>query len=185
MANKTNGQNVFSYYNIKEVYTQGLEYNMSWRPDTNLRLSAGYQLLYAKDKDAERAFENGEVFARENPNSPAFELQKSDYFGLFNRSRHMANLSLFYTYPKWNANANLRATYRSRFGLLDSNGNSYLDEYDEFVDGYTIVDLAINKTLFKNYELGVGIDNLLDFTDPQNLTNIPGRLIYGTLSIKF
>ncbi len=185
VANKTNGQNVFSYYNIKEVYTQGLEYNMSWRPNPNLNISAGYQLLYAKDKEAERAFENGEVYARESPSSPAFQLDESDYFGLFNRSRHMANIGLFYNYPKWKANANLRATYRSRFGLVDSNGNSYLDEYDEFVDGYAIVDIAINKTIFKNYELGVGMDNVLDFTDPQNLTNIPGRLIYGTLSIKF
>ena len=185
VANKTNGQNVFSYYNIREVYTQGLEYNMSWRPNANLRVSAGYQLLYAKDKDAERAFENGEVFARESPTSPAFQLESSDYFGLFNRSRHMANFSLFYKYPKWNANANLRATYRSKFGLLDSNGNSYLDKYDEFVEGYAIVDFAINKTFFKNYELGLGMDNVLDFTDPQNLTNIPGRLIYGTLSIQF
>ncbi|MBT8258604.1 MAG: TonB-dependent receptor [Bacteroidia bacterium] len=185
VANKSNGQNVFSYYNIKEVYTQGLEYNLSWRPNASLKVSAGYQLLYARDKDAERAFKNGEVFARESPTSPSFQLESSDYFGLFNRSRHMANFSLFYNYPKWDANANIRATYRSRFGLIDSNGNSYLDNYDEFVEGYAIVDLAINKSFYKNYELGVGLDNLFDFTDPQNLTNIPGRLIYGTLSIKF
>ncbi|MBT8253555.1 MAG: TonB-dependent receptor [Flavobacteriaceae bacterium] len=185
IANKNNGQNVFSYYNINSVYTQGLEYGVSWKIIKSLRLSAGYQLLYAKDKDAEMAFENGEVFARESPTSPAFQLDKSDYFGLFNRSRHTANFKIFYQISKWNANANIRATYRSKFGLFDTNGNAYLDSYDDFVDGYSIWDIAFNKTIFKNYELGIGVDNLFDFTDPQNISNIAGRIIYGTFTLNF
>ncbi|NNK86817.1 MAG: TonB-dependent receptor [Flavobacteriaceae bacterium] len=185
VANKTNGQNVFSYYNINSVYTQGLEYNLSWKPNENLRISGGYQLLFARDNDAEEAFKNGEVFARENPTAPAFQLDKSDYFGLFNRSRHTANVKLFYKIEKWDANFNIRGVYRSKFGLFDTNGNAYLDTYDDFVDGYSIWDLAINKTFYKNYELGLGMDNVLDFTDPQNISNIPGRIIYGTLTVNF
>ncbi len=185
IARKTNGQNVFSYKNISSVYTQGLEFNTSWRPTNQLKISGGYQLLFAKDKDAEKAFENEEVFARESPSSPSFQLKKDDYFGLFNRSRHMANAKIFYTVPKWNLNTNIRATYRSDYGLRDTNSNSYLDTYDEFVEGYTIVDFAINKTFYKNYQIGFGIDNLLDFTDPQNIGNISGRLIYGKLNIQF
>ncbi len=185
IANKTNGQNVFSYYNVNKVYTEGLEFNSTWKPNNRLKISGGYQLLFAKDATAENAFENGEVFARENPSSPSFQLKKEDYFGLFNRSRHMANLKVFYTIPKWDVNTNLRSTYRSRYGLLDSNGNTYLDSYDDFVNGYAIIDFAINKTFYKNYEFGFGIDNLFGFTDAQNISNIAGRIIYGKLNIQF
>ncbi|MEZ4795997.1 MAG: TonB-dependent receptor [Flavobacteriaceae bacterium] len=185
IANKTNGQNVFSYYNVNRVYTQGLEFNTTWKPSYKLKISGGYQLLFAKDKNAEKAFKNGEVFARENPTSPSFQLKKDDYFGLYNRSRHMANLKLFYDLPQWNLDTNLRGTYRSKYGLIDSNGNSYLDTYDDFVNGYTIIDFAINKTLHNNYQLGFGIDNLFNFTDTQNISNIAGRIIYGKLNIQF
>jgi len=185
IANKTNGQNVFSYYNINEVYTQGLEFNSTWRPTYTLKIAAGYQLLFAKDKDAKTAFENGEVFARKNPSSPSFKLKKNDYFGLYNRSRHMANLKVFYTIPKWDLDTNIRGTYRSKYGLLDSNGNTYLDTYDDFVSGYTIIDVAINKTFYQNYKTSFGIDNLFDFTDSQNISNIAGRIIYFKLNIQF
>jgi outer membrane receptor for ferrienterochelin and colicins len=81
--------------------------------------------------------------------------------------------------------ANIRGTYRSKYGLFDTNGNNYLDAYDDFVDGYTIWDIAINKTIYENYQLGFGMDNLLGFTDTQNISNISGRIIYGTLNIQF
>lgn len=185
IANKTNGQNVFSYFNVNEVYTQGFEFNASWKPSNQFKITGGYQLLYAKDKEAEKAFENGVVFARENPLSPSFQLEKGDYFGLYNRSRHMANLKLFYTIPKYKLNVNIRATYRSKYGLFDTNGNGYLDNYDTFVNGYSIIDIALNKIFYKNYNLRVGIDNLFDFMDTQNISNIPGRIIYGKLNIQF
>ncbi|MEM6685132.1 MAG: TonB-dependent receptor [Bacteroidota bacterium] len=185
IANKINGQNVFSYTNINEVYTQGVEFSTTWKVIKNLDFSAGYQLLYARDVAAEEAFENGQVFARESVSSPSFQLETSDYFGLFNRSRHMANGKLFYKIPKWNANANIRSVYRSKYGIIDSNGNGYLDKFDDFVDGYAIWDVAFNKTLYDNYTLGLGIDNVFDFTDPQNISNIAGRIIYGNLTIQF
>ncbi len=184
IANKTNGQNVYSYYNVDNVYTQGLEFNLKWSPTKNLKILGGYQLLYAKDKDAKEAFKNGEVYARDSNNS-SFQLQKDDYYGLYNRSRHMSNLKIFYNVPKYKTDASIRTTYRSKYGLTDSNGNSYLDSYDEFVDGYTIIDFSINKTFYKNYKIGFGTDNLFNFTDSENITNIPGRLFYGKLKIQF
>ncbi len=185
IANKTNGQNVFSYYNVNAVYTQGIEFNTTWKPNAQLKITGGYQLLFAKDKAAEKAFGDGEVFARENPNSPSFQLKKEDYFGLYNRSRHMGNLKVFYNFPKWNLDTNIRATYRSEYGLFDTNGNNYLDTYDDFVDGYAVMDFAINKTLYKNYRVGLGVDNLFNFTDTQNISNISGRIMYGKLNIQF
>mgnify|MGYP003635196569 CR=1 FL=1 len=185
IANKTNGQNVFSYYNVNKVYTQGLELNSNWKPNNYLKISGGYQLLFAKDKSAEKAFKNGDVYARASSSSPSFQLKKENYFGLFNRSRHMANLKVFYEFTKCHLHANIRGTYRSKYGLIDSNGNTYLDTYDDFVNGYTIWDFALNKTLFKNHKIGFGIDNILGFTDSQNITNISGRIIYGKLNIQF
>ncbi|WP_308993656.1 TonB-dependent receptor [Mariniflexile litorale] len=185
IANKTNGQNVFSYYNIHKVYTQGLEFNTIWKPNNDIKILGGYQLLFAKDKSAEDNFKNGNVYARETPSSSSFQLDKNDYFGLYNRSRHMANVKIFYDVVKWNLDANLRGTYRSKYGLYDTNGNTYLDRYDAFVEGYTIWDIAINKTLYKKYQLGFGIDNVLGFTDTQNISNISGQIIYGKLNIQF
>lgn len=193
VANKSQpvGQNVFSYYNANKVYTQGVEFNANWNPLKQLKISGGYQLLYAKDKEVEEAFENGEVFAVLS-GQPA-QLKKSHYFGLPNRSRHMANIKFFYKNFKWKFNANLRGTYRSKYGLVDTNSSQgYIDTYDEFVDPYSIWDVALNKTLFKNAELGVGIDNMFDFQDPPtsetdfiSISNISGRIIYGKLNINF
>ncbi|MFV9550847.1 hypothetical protein [Algibacter sp. PT7-4] len=97
----------------------------------------------------------------------------------------MANIKLSYTSPKLKFNTNLRGTYRSKYGLFDSNNNLYLDKYDEFVEGYTIWDIAINKTFYKNYVLGIGVDNVFGFKDTQNISNISGRLFYAKLNFNF
>ena len=188
IARKTNGQNVFSYYNVAAVYTQGLEFNATYKLNEYTNISGGYQLLYAKDKDAAQKFKEGLVNRQieENGTVVGFvTLDESDYFGLFNRSRHMANLKVFHTFPKWKMDANVRNTFRSNYGLFDTNGNTYLDGFDEFVEGYIICDFALNKTFYEDYKLGLGIDNLFNFTDPQNISNIAGRLFYGKLNINF
>jgi len=184
LLGRENGQNVFSYINRAEVYTQGLEFDARWQVTTLLTISGGYQLLYAFDRQAEEEFKNGRVFARDAETQLTFRMEERDYFGLFNRSRHTANFKIFYEVPEWNFDSNFRATYRSKFGIGDTNNNTYLDAYDEFVDSQTIVDIALNKTFFDNYRLGVGIDNLLDLTDPQT-PNLPGRLLYASLNINF
>lgn len=191
IAYKSNGSSVFSYNNINKAFTQGLEFNGSWSVSNELKVSGGYQLLFAKDKDAVKAFEDGNVFANID-GSGAVRLDKEDYFGLLNRSKHMANLKFFYTNTKYGFNTNLRGTYRSKYGLFDTNGNLYLDKYDDFIEAYTLWNWAFNKTVSEHFEIGVGIDNIFDFTDaPENtndlvfITNIPGRILYANLNIKF
>ncbi|MDT7832312.1 TonB-dependent receptor [Flavobacteriaceae bacterium S356] len=179
IAPKVSGQNVFSYVNRNKVFTQGLEFNSTYKPSDRLKLAVGYQLLYAKDKEAIQKFKEGGVNV-----GTTLQLTEDQYFGLFNRSKHMANIKVFYAIPKWNLDANIRATYRSKYGLFDTNGNEYLDTLDSFVEGYAIIDVAVNKTLFKNYQFSLGSDNLLGFTNTQ-VTNIPGRIIYGKLNIQF
>ncbi|MBT8261116.1 MAG: TonB-dependent receptor, partial [Bacteroidia bacterium] len=192
VAVKATQNGVFSYVNVNKAYTQGFEFNANWQANEQFKISGGYQYLIAKDKDAEAIFESGQAFA--STPQGAVQLSKDDYFGLPNRSRYMANVKLFYENKDLGLNTNIRGVYRSKYGLFDTNGtvNGYIDKYDDFVEGFSIWDLAINKTVFKNYELGIGIDNVFDFTDwPESagdqvfIANIPGRLFYGTLNIKF
>ena len=193
LASKTNGQNVFGYINRESVYTQGVELDLSYRLFEHLQLSAGYQLLYAFDKDKEEAVRNGEVFGRDPNTLATVRLERDDYFGLENRSRHTLNAKLFYEVQRWDANANLRVVYRSRFGLTDRNGNDLLDELDNaFVEGYALVNLSFGKTFYKHYQVQVGANNLLDFKgsnplatqDNEQLIN-PGLQAFARLQIQF
>ncbi len=187
IASKTNGQNVFSYYNASKVYTEGIEFSAFYKPINNLQISGGYQFLYAKDKDVERDYSEGNVEIDQFPGRP---LKKSQYFGLPNRSRHMANLKIYYKNKEYNFDANIRGTYRSKYGLVDTNNNLSIDNFDEFVQGYSLWNLAINKNIYKNFQLGAGIENLFDFTDVREnepdiifINTIPGRIFYVKLNI--
>lgn len=193
LASKINGQNVFGYINRERVYTQGLEFDVKYRIRANLNLSAGYQLLYAYDKNQEDALKNGEVFGRDPQTLQTVRLGKDDYFGLENRSRHTLNFKAFYEVPRWDANANLRVVYRSRFGLTDRNGNDLLDNFDDaFIAGYALVNLTLGKTFMKHYQLQLGANNLLDFKgqnplatqDNEILVN-PGIQFFTRLNIHF
>ncbi len=193
LASKRNGANVFGYTNRERVYTQGMEVDLHYQVLGNLRLSAGYQLLYAFDKDIEEQLEQEGAFARNPETLETIRIGREDYFGLENRSRHTLNFKAFYEVPEWEANANLRVVYRSRFGLADINGNGYLDEFDDsFVGGFALVNLSFGKTIFKHYQIQVGANNLLDFQgsnplaaqDNEQLIN-PGRQFFGRLNIQF
>jgi len=178
LATKTNGQNVFGYLNRDEVYTQGLEADFRVQPFHNLTISAGYQLLYAFDKAKEEAIDQGEVFARDPSTLQTVLVTREEYFGLENRSRHTANVKLFWKIPDWKTDANLRIVYRSRFGLTDTNGNDLLDELDDsFVEGYALVNFAAAKTFLKRYRLQIGLNNLLDFQGQNPLATAGSRLL--------
>ena len=69
--------------------------------------------------------------------SPLFQ-NKEDFITV--RGQELLTLVDF-PFSKYNINANIRAIYRSKYGLIDSNANGYLDNYDTFVDGYSIIDI--------------------------------------------
>ena len=183
IANKINGQNVFSYFNLNKVYTQGIESTFNYKPNKKINFIIGYQFLQAKDKDVNDSIKNGEVFARESSNSPSFIMDSNDYFGLYNRSKHTFNFKIFIE-AKNNLKLNFRSKYRTKYGLFDSNGNDFLDAYDEFVKGYFDIDIAGSKQINKSLTINIGIDNILDYTDPSNITNLPGRIVYGKFNLK-
>ena len=111
-----------------------------------------------------------------------FKLGKDDYFGLFNRSRHMGNLKLYYDLNE-KINVNTIITYRSKYALSDSNGNNILDNYDEFIEGYALCDLGVTHHTTSLRSIQLGIKNIFNFTNPEYISNISGRLYYISLNI--
>lgn len=185
IARKTNGQNVFSYQNFDEIFTTGGEINVTYEPIKNISLNAGYQLLYAFDKERRTAIKNNEVFARDPQTNETIILAQQDYFGLINRSRHTANFKVFYNLPKISSNLNCRVIYRSRFALFDTNGNNLIDNFDNsFINGFATVNMAASKTFYKDLTLQIGANNIFNFTN-ENLPNLPGVQSFIKLNYQF
>lgn len=175
IARKTNGQSVYSYFNLHDVYTQGIETELRWTVNPNIQASVGYQLL-----DAKRLFEEertvqddqGEVVTR----------TFSSYEPMFNRSKHSGNVKVFYDNAAgWGAT--LRGMYRGKYGLYDSNGNEFVNN-GEYESSYMLWNTSVSKQLLDDYTLQVGVDNLFDYTDI-NTPNLPGRLWYVQASVRF
>jgi outer membrane receptor for ferrienterochelin and colicins len=183
VALKPNGQSVFSYINLSRVFTQGAEFNGTYRLTAGagqLTFSAGYQFLQTGDKSIIEQLKRGEIYRR-NPETLATQrVSRNDHGGLYNRSRHMANIKLFYELPKHGLIANLRGIYRGRYGFADRNSNLILDADNEYVGGYMLWNISVGKTL-KNFTIQAGIDNILGHTDPQYIPNLAGRLWYTSL----
>ena len=51
--------------NFDEIYTTGFEINSAYKLTDNLNISAGYQLLYAFDKQRREDVKNDQVFVRD------------------------------------------------------------------------------------------------------------------------
>ena len=185
VAMKQNGSQVFSYRNIEEAFTQGLETNVQWELLDGLEFSAGYQLLFAKDRGVidEIKAGNKQVRTREGRSRTA---EPSDYFNLSNRSHHMANAKLFYEYEPFRMSASLRVNYRGRYGLGDRNyPNNFIDPYDLFVEGYTLLNATIEKQLFqKKLSVQLICDNITNYSN-HLIPNLPGRQFLVALSWRF
>src|SRR5690625_2915503 len=102
---------------------------------------------------------------------------------MFNRSKHSANIKMYYFWEALDLDANLRGNWHGKYGRIDSNGNSYADP-GEYENGYIVWDASVAKTVNERYTLRLGIDNILDFTRPSGLSYLPGRLFYAQLSLQ-
>ena len=180
IATKINGQNIFSYYNLDRAYTQGIEFNSTFKLNNNLSLNTGYQYLDSKENDVKKRIKSGEVYARVNTVSSSFKIKTDDYFGLFNRSKHNINTKI--TFIKDDFQIYFKTKYRSKYGLIDSNGNDILDNYDEFVKGNFISDISVSKKI-KSLNITLGLDNIFNYKDPKNVPNNPGRVLYSKITI--
>lgn len=178
VARKTNGQNVFSYRNLNRVFTQGFEAEgtgqRAWG-SSQITVSVGYQFLEAKDKEVLEKLRAGTVFRRNPETLTTTRVKPSEYGGLLNRSRHSANVKLFFENPKTGLSASLRGIYRGRYGFVDANSNAILDAPNEYVPGYVLWNLSAAKTLGP-LRVQAGVDNLFGVTNPTFIPNLAGRL---------
>lgn len=185
IAQRTNGQNVFSYFNVDRIFTYGLELNSTYKTSSNLTFSMGYQYLIAKDQTIVDKIKRGEIFARDPITLTSFRLKSSDYFGLYNRSNHTANLKINYQIQAIKTAVNMRVFYRSKYGIFDSNNNNILDKYDDFVKGYFLTNLTLTKDFNNAFSTQLGVINLMDYKDETNIPNLPGRQLFAKIEYQF
>lgn len=177
IAIKTNDLAVYSYVNLKSITTSGIEAEVSQPIGQHWLLSGGYQYLRSRDNELFKKVKNGEVYTKDAGTGETRALRKSEYFGLFNRSHHSGNLKLAYVHSRLGIDANARVLYRSKYGFTDENGNNTPDLKSEFVPGYATVNLAAAKTLFrKQLRVQATLENLFNYTDPQHIATMPGRV---------
>lgn len=182
VAYKIGGAQIFSYLNVKNAFTQGIETDIKYQYNQKWGLSAGYQFLLTGDQAEINAINEGKVFTRDQ-NGFSRKMSQSEYVGLPNRSKHMANLKLQYDHQQFFANA--RALYRSRWATTDTDGNGIFNTNDAFAKGYIQLNMAAGKGFTNGVAVQAGIDNLLNYTDVLNLPNLPGRTFYLSVSYNF
>ena len=182
VAYKTGGAQIFSYLNVKNAFTQGIETDIKYQYNQKWGLSAGYQFLLTGDQAEINAINEGKVFTRDQ-NGFSRKMSQSEYVGLPNRSKHMANVKLQYDHQQFFANA--RALYRSRWATTDTDGNGIFNTNDAFAKGYIQLNMAAGKGFTNGVAVQAGIDNLLNYTDVLNLPNLPGRTFYLSVSYNF
>lgn len=183
IAIKRNNQRVFSYFNINRVFTHGFESEVDLTIARLLDLGFGYQFLEAKDEDVVRELESGRLFAL-GDDGRSRAVRPAEYGGLFNRSRHSGIVKATYRHEPRGLTVTLRCILRGRYGEADRNANQILDREDEYLPGYALWNMTLRKRMGA-FAAQVGVDNIFDKTDPQNIPSLPGRLIYTSLGRDF
>lgn len=190
-----NGRDVYSYRNVAQAFTQGIEVNLTLavahEPTGLFSVSGGYQFLDAADVQVLDAIQNGTAGYIDKP------LTRQAYQGLWGRSRHSGTLRLQYDTPEKRSNVNVRLQFIGRFGdeSLDKNGyvisnppRKVLDRDDEFVAGYTVLNVSYTTTIAiaeHDVKFGIGLQNALDIATPTQIPGLVGRQFYLQTSTSF
>lgn len=185
IAQKTNGQSVFGYFNLDRIYTRGLDAQVTARPLAGVEIRGSYQWLQARDRALVDALATGTVFGRD-PDGREARLSVADYGGLFGRSPHAATLRA--TLARGATSVSLRGRWRSRYGYRDLDGNGLANRDDEFVAGYGVLDLTLTRALalpVGRLDAQFGVDNLTDVTRATLVPSMPGRTVFASLGLSF
>jgi outer membrane receptor for ferrienterochelin and colicins len=185
VATNANGTSVFSYVNINRAFTQGVELNMNYQLFKNFSINGGYQFLETADKAILERVNNKEIFGRDITGGPARLMTKADYSGLLNRSKHMANLRLFYDNIESGWSSSLRFIYRSRFGVIDRDGNGFANMEEEFAEPMLQVNTTVGKRISKQWNVQAGINNVFNQTNARFIPNLPGRNYFIAIHYTF
>jgi outer membrane receptor for ferrienterochelin and colicins len=173
-------QFVFSYFNLDEIRSQGVEVETRLQPSAyfenrfDVNLTLGFQYLDAsREIEIERnVIEGGQLVT----------VTETKRLQLQNRSAESGNIKLFVNDPVIDTQFSIRANYRGSFNIGDINGNNRFDDF-ETADPFWIWDASISKTFNSRYSLQVGVDNIFDYTDPRFLPGLLGSRYYARLSI--
>ncbi len=175
------GAQIFSYLNIGRAFTNGVELESKYQLNHNWSLSGGYQFILTGDKDQIEQIKAGTVYTR-NASGISSRLTMSDYVGLPNVSKHKAQLKINYV-TEHGFFANYRMVYRSKWAVNNTNGNEVYDSGDNFAAGYISLHASMGKDYANGISLQMGCDNISNYIDAVNLSNLPGRTAY--VSIKY
>ncbi len=179
VAIKTNQGNIFTYFNRHKVRTQGIEVQTEYCLPFNLAVSAGYQYLDAKDMEVWEKINEGKVYYRNPETNMDAKVLPENYGGLYNRSRHTGNIKLMYDNKKYDFDISLRGIYRGRFGTgADVNGNSILDDDQEYAAGYTLWNVSVRK-FFPHVTVEAGMNNMFGAPTPFDPTTPPRNWYVG------
>jgi outer membrane receptor for ferrienterochelin and colicins len=178
VGNYASGGQIYSYLNIKNAFTTGLELEAKQKVYKNINASLGYQFLITGDKDQINAIKNGTVYTK-NADGTSRKLTMNDYVGLPNISKHRIQARISYENVH-GIFANIRVIYRSQWAVTNSNGNEVYDKGDQFAKGYFTINGSIGKNYNNGISLQAGTENLNNHIDGQNLPNLAGRSFYMT-----
>ncbi len=183
VAYKSTNAPVYSYFNIDNAFTEGAELGLKYQFSPHLGLEGGYQFLITADKDVLKQIRAGQLFGKKPGSLIAEPVKRKEYGGLLDRSKHMANLKLFYENKTWFAT--VRGMYRSRWGVSDKDGNLILNRDDEYAKGYLQINVSGGKSFGNGLQVKAGIDNITNYRDKQYLTNLPGISYYIGIAYQF
>ena len=180
IAHLTNGQQIFSYFNLSRVFTQGIESELIWSTSLpgawgDLKAGAGYQLLATGDRDVLDMIDAGRLYRRDRGRD--VRVMRSDYGGLFGRSRHSGTIHLTHRLENLGLATAARLVWRGRYGFADTNGSLVLDHEDEYASGYAMLNLTVTKS-FGPAHFQLGVRNAMDYVNPTALPNQPGRTFF-------
>jgi outer membrane receptor for ferrienterochelin and colicins len=183
IAIKTNGQSVFSYLNLQNVYTQGAETDVTFSFLKHWTVAGGMQYLEAYDQTVLDKIKAGQVFGTDQATRETVKVKKSQYGGLLNRSKYMANARIAYQDDKTGIITSVRAIYRGRYGFSDVDGNGIVNRDDEYVKCYVLFNASVSK-LFLNDKLRLQLtgENLGNYKNPGAVSNLPGTLVYAGIT---
>ncbi|WP_240452727.1 TonB-dependent receptor [Sphingobacterium sp. xlx-130] len=188
VGNGTNIAKIYSYRNLPKAINKGFEASITYQMTKNLQLSAGYQYLISKDLSVLDSIAAGN-YPYNQINAPATgeyrRSEKSDYWGIEDRSRHMFNLKAQYEYRPWGLHINTRINFRSSTPFQEFNGNQFIDRYDIFVPYLTLVNVTFEKSIMdRRLTFRLIGDNLFDFTS-RYLLGQPGRVLMSGISYRW
>jgi outer membrane receptor for ferrienterochelin and colicins len=182
VAEQVSGTQIFSYANLDRIRTRGAEVNIGVRPLKRLRIDLGYQYLDAEDLEVVDQLEAGTIYKRVNGRDRL--VTRSEYGGLFQRSKHSASMNLRYRIEPMGMTASVRGVLKGRYGLYDLNGNLILDDDREYVGTHTLWNVTVTQRVSNRVSLQLGVKNLFDHTNPDFIPSLPGRLVFGGIELQ-